>query len=159
VVVKPVSANIKSQSPVNNPLLHSPLWNRRNKRYASAGVVQGWDLLRPFWQHYLCTFLNILCIPGTNIPRFSHPFLCIPSSLLGALLPCQIQHQQRFVAIYPTSHSSNHGVFALRNCGFSLAFAIRDSAKLYICFGMLEHSYLGCKSGSKASDCIQRTGS
>jgi hypothetical protein len=42
---------------------------------------------------------------------------------------------------------------------FSLAFAIRDSIKLSACFGMLEHSFLGCKSGFRASDCIQRTGS
>jgi hypothetical protein len=42
---------------------------------------------------------------------------------------------------------------------FSLAFGIRDSAKLSACFGMLEHSFLGCKSGFRASDCIQRTGS
>jgi hypothetical protein len=32
---------------------------------------------------------------------------------------------------------------------FSLAFAIRDSSKLSACFGMLEHSFLGCKSGLK----------
>src|SRR5271168_3366702 len=55
--------------------------------------------------------------------------------------------------------SSISGVLHIGIMVFSLAFAIRDSAKLSVCFGMLELSCLGYKSGSKASDCIQRTGS
>jgi hypothetical protein len=33
---------------------------------------------------------------------------------------------------------------------FGLVFAVRNSAKLFICFGMLKLGCLGCKSGFKA---------
>jgi hypothetical protein len=67
--------------------------------------------------------------------------------------------KRRTACLYPVSHSSIRGVLYTKIMVFSLAFAIRDSAKLSPCFGMLEHSFLGCKSGFRASDCIQRTGS
>src|SRR5271169_1249413 len=62
-------------------------------------------------------------------------------------------------SIYPVSHPLNHGVLHIGIMVFSLAFAIRDNAKLSVCFGMLKLSCLGYKLRSKASDCIQRTGS
>jgi hypothetical protein len=52
------------------------------------------------------------------------------------------------------SHSLTRDVLLTKIMVFSLAFAIRDSAKLSACFGMLEHSFLGCKSGFRASDYI-----
>jgi hypothetical protein len=56
--------------------------------------------------------------------------------------------------IYPMSHSLTCDVLLTKIIVFSLAFAIRDSAKLSACFGMLEHSFLGYKSGFRASDYI-----
>jgi hypothetical protein len=50
-------------------------------------------------------------------------------------------------AVYPISHSSTRGVLYTKIMVLSLAFAIKDSAKLSACFGMLEYSFLGCKSG------------
>ena len=62
--------------------------------------------------------------------------------------------EEPLYSFYPVSHPSNRGILHIGIVVFSLAFAIRDSAKLSVCFGMLELSCLGYKSGSKASDCI-----